>query len=244
MLRELARSILHHGMSDEKLTVLARDYSHRAALAQRARLLQRFEITTVLDIGANEGQFALEFREHVKYRGKITSFEPVSEAFAKLQARAAADPLWKCRQEAISDVSGKDFINVSANSFSSSLLEASEASLAIEPSIGVAKREEIIVHRLDDIFDEVCPPGEKVYLKIDTQGLELKILQGAAKVLERISILQIEVSFYPVYVGEMLAHDMLAYLYGFGFKVITIEPAWEDPKTGELLQADVILIRR
>jgi FkbM family methyltransferase len=211
-------------------------------LARRLAIMRHHTVSSVLDVGANTGQFALQLRA-LGYMGRIVSFEPLHDAFRELTSNAAPDPLWECHNVGLADTNRVAVINVSENSYSSSLLPVSPVSLVIEPSIGYVRTEAITLRRLDDMFDQVCRPTDTVYLKIDTQGYELPVINGALASLRRIKLVQLETSFYPVYVGERLAGEMIGFLGQLGFRVVSVEPGWEDPVTAELLQADVILVR-
>ncbi len=211
-------------------------------LTRRLRIMRHHQVSTVLDVGANTGQFALQLRA-LGYEGRIVSFEPLKDAFDELSANAASDARWQCHNVGLADANRVDVINVSENSYSSSLLPVSTLSLAIEPSIHYVRTEEIALRRLDDLFDEVSTPTDTVYLKVDTQGYEVPVINGALASLRRIKLVQLETSFFPVYVGERLAGDVISFMDTLGFRVVSIEPGWEDAATGELLQVDVIFVR-
>lgn len=134
-------------------------------------------------------------------------------------------------------------INVSANSYSSSLLPVSERSLRIEPSIGYVGKQEITVRRLDSILPEISQSGDAIYLKVDTQGYEMNVLNGALGAVERFALIQLETSFFPVYKNETLIGDMIKFMECLGYRIVSLEPGWEDPRTGELIQADLIFGR-
>jgi FkbM family methyltransferase len=204
--------------------------------------MQHHQVSTVLDVGANAGQFALQLRA-LGYEGRIVSFEPLKDAFDELSANAASDALWQCHNVGLGDANRVAIINVSENSYSSSLLPVSPQSLAIEPGIGYVRTEEVVLRRLDDLFDELCTPTDTVYLKVDTQGYELPVINGALASLRRTKLVQLETSFFPVYVGERLAGEMISFMGTLGFRVVSIEPGWEDTATSELLQVDVIFVR-
>ena len=70
----------------------------------------------------------------------------------------------------------------------------------------------------------------------------MAVLDGARAVLPRVSVLQIETSFLTVYEEEVLINEMIQFLYANGFKIVGIEPGWEDSVTGEMLQADLLLV--
>ncbi|MBK8689387.1 MAG: FkbM family methyltransferase [Betaproteobacteria bacterium] len=77
-------------------------------------------------------------------------------------------------------------------------------------------------------------------MKIDTQGFESAVLDGARQTLASISSLEVEMSFVELYEGQMLFEALHGRLRALGFAMINITPAFCDPLTGEILQADVI----
>jgi FkbM family methyltransferase len=86
-------------------------------------VLRIYRIDTVLDVGANEGQFGAMLRE-MGFAGDIHSFEPIKETFALLQARAAGDARWHCHNIALGRSPGTLVMNVSEFSTFSSALKA------------------------------------------------------------------------------------------------------------------------
>jgi FkbM family methyltransferase len=211
---------------------------------RRSALIRDRKINLVLDIGANQGQYGTSLRNTVGYKGRIVSFEPLRDAFTILQQTAARDPLWESHNIAFGDSAGTATINISANSHSSSLLPVSARTLEIEPSAGYVGTQDVVVYRLDSVLDRFAEPGDRIFLKIDTQGYELKILSGASGVINRFALIQLETSFFEVYHGEALICDVIKYLDNIGYRVVSIEPGWENPATGELLQADFIFGRK
>lgn len=213
-------------------------------IQRQSTLMRDRQISLVLDIGANKGQYGEFLRDNIGYNGRIVSFEPLRDAFAILQQAAASDPLWECHNIAFGDSAGTATINISANSHSSSLLPISARTLEIEPSVGYVGTEDVTVHRLDSLLDQFAQPDDKLYCKVDTQGYELKILNGALGVINRFALIQLETSFFQVYRGETLIGDVIKYLDYMGYRVVSIEPGWENPATGELHQADFIFGRK
>ena len=82
-----------------------------------------------------------------------------------------------------------------------------------------------------------------MYLKIDTQGFEGRVLQGADRSLAEIDTIQIEMALTPLYEGEMTFIDLCQLLLGKGYVIVGLEPGFADPRTGQLLQADGIFHR-
>ena len=207
-------------------------------------LMEGRKISLVLDVGANTGQFGRSLRDDVGYHGQIVSFEPLADAFAKLQRLTSMDSRWSCHNIALGDVNGTATINISANSYSSSLLPVSERSLRIEPSIAYIGKQDVPVRRLDELLEVISRPDDSIYLKVDTQGYEMNVLKGALGIIGRFALIQLETSFFPVYQSETLIGDAIKFLDYLGYRPVAMEPDWEDSKTGEVLQADVIFARK
>ena len=90
------------------------------------------------------------------------------------------------------------------------------------PESGYINKEEIEIKRLDSIFNSFSIGNDKVMLKIDTQGYEKSVIDGAAKILDKISLIQLEMSIIPLYEGEMLFMEMINYLDKKGFQLISL----------------------
>lgn len=213
------------------------------AVARRQRLIAHHRIDTVLDVGANAGQFGLELRRLFGYRGRIVSFEPLSGAFTKLQRAARGDSNWRVLNMALGDSRGTQTIHVAGNSESSSILDMLSLHVEAAPRSRYTGEEAIRVETLDAIFEETCPSAKSVYLKIDTQGYEAQVLRGAARSLERIDTIQVEMSLAPLYAGQALFDDLYADLRSKGYALVAVENNFGDARTGHLLQIDGIFRR-
>lgn len=212
-------------------------------LARRKQILEAYKIDTVLDIGANSGQFANELRHNIGYTKRILSFEPLSTAFSLLRANANDDNDWDVFNWAVGDVEGKMEINIAGNSFSSSLLNMLPSHLKSAPHSKYIGKELIDVKTVDSFFLDLCKTANNVYMKMDTQGFESKVLKGAVHSLTRIDTIQMELSLVPLYEGELLMIDMYSLMEMNGYTLIAIENGFSDPDTGQLLQVDGIFHR-
>ena len=212
-------------------------------LALRKLLLDRYAIDVVLDVGANVGAFARQMRD-IGYSGRIVSFEPVAVVFKELSARTAGDSDWVAMNCALGDVDGTATINIAANNAeSSSLLEMLPRHLEAAAASQFVAQERIQVKRLDGLFDSVCAGMRNVYLKIDTQGFEKQVLEGAGGALDRIDTLQLELSLVPLYRNDTSFLDMWSYLRDRGFEAVAFEPGFLDIERGQMLQVDGIFHR-
>lgn len=212
-------------------------------LARKKRILESFNIDTVLDIGANVGQFGYQLRRDIDYKGEILSFEPINSAFNLLEERAKDDLIWKVFNFAIGDSQEKREINIARNLYSSSILDVLPSLLDVEPQSKYINTEKIHVKTLDSIFNELCKSSENIYMKIDTQGYESKVLMGAEKSLEKIHTVQMEMSLVPLYEGEILFDEMYILMTEKNYSLISIEVAFSDPITGQVLQVDGVFHR-
>ncbi len=211
-----------------------------------ARLVELFAvhgITHVLDVGANRGQYATRLRE-AGFEGRITSFEPVAETHRLLTRLAADDRHWKIAPAmALGAVPGRATIHVSHRSDMSSLMPITAAALEAIPRAFETGTEEVEVQRLDAIFSRYVKPGDVVLLKIDTQGSEAAVLDGAAGVLDRIAGLQLELSLLPLYEGEKTYLDILHQVEVLGFAAHWFLPGFYSKKLNRQLQMDGVFFR-
>ncbi|MEP6978210.1 MAG: FkbM family methyltransferase [Thermoleophilia bacterium] len=194
----------------------------------------------VLDVGANEGQYARELRGS-GYEGKIVSFEPVAAAYAVLARQAAGDPSWECRRHALSDADAEVRIHVSGDSKFSSFLDLRNT--RGEYGSAVVATETVRTLRLDAIADELLAADLRVWLKLDVQGHEARVLAGAAATLARLDAVELELSVSPQYEGQPAYRDLLDVLESQGFVLAGIDSGFVDEATGRMLEMDAILVR-
>jgi len=209
----------------------------------RRSLLESLEVDLVLDVGANTGQFGTRLRREVGYAGRIVSFEPMAAAFAELARQSSSDPLWEARNHALGDRETEAEIHVAGNSYSSSLLEMLPAHLEAEPGSKYVASETVRVKSLDGLFEGLREGARSVLLKLDVQGFEKQVLDGAAASLPHIAAVQMEMALVPLYSGETLFRDHWARMETLGYELVSVEPAFNDPRTGRLLQVDGIFCR-
>ena len=200
-------------------------------------------ITTVLDIGANTGQFGTQLRR-AKYTGRIISVEPLEAAFAQLARRTEGDADWLAERAAVSDSIGTLTINVSANSVSSSVLPILERHTDAAPQSRYVTTEEVPTTTVDDLVERHGIEPESALLKIDVQGYEHAVLAGAPKTLDRFGAVRLELSLVSLYEGQSLMPQMVEYLGDHGLDLWLIEPGFVEPTTRRMLQLDGLFVRR
>jgi FkbM family methyltransferase len=210
--------------------------------ARRSRLLRSRGITVVLDVGANAGLYGRQLRR-IGFDSRIVSLEPLSGAYAELEEMAREDPLWECRRVALGSSDGSAEINIAGNSTSSSLLGIEARHLESAPESKYVGTEPIQVARLDSIWQELVGAEDRVFLKLDVQGYELEVLNGAAECLGAVDCVQAELSFVSLYEGAPDYRELIDFLRARGFRLAGLEEGHDDQRTGEMLQADGIFVR-
>lgn len=210
-----------------------------SCVLRRKAIFEKYGIDLIIDVGANTGIFGNETRS-AGYRGRIVSFEPLTEAFDQLKLSANKDQKWHIYNLALGAENGKQSINVSANSHSSSILDISETHTNAETSASYIGKQAIEVRTLDSLFEKVKGAEKEVFLKIDTQGFELSVLSGAVQALPYINTIQLEMSLRSLYNGQPLYTELMNFLHARNYLLIDIEPGFADPNSGTLLQFDGI----
>jgi FkbM family methyltransferase len=208
-----------------------------------AAMLRHHQVNLVLDVGANVGQFAQGLRRG-GYTGRMVSFEPMQDAHRQLRAAARSDPKWEIAAPvAIGDHEGEIDLHVAGNSVSSSVLEMLDSHSIAAPESSYVTSERVRVSTLDFMTRDKIGTDDAVFLKIDTQGYEDRVLDGAKAVLAKARGLQLELSFVALYDGQQLFHPLMDRLRAIGFSPWAIWPGFCDPASGRMLQVDVALFR-
>lgn len=205
--------------------------------------LARFEIDLVLDVGANIGQFAMGLRD-AGYHGTLVSFEPLSAAYLELVKAAQRDDSWIIHHRgAIGDHTGEVEINIAGNSVSSSVLPMTEAHLSVETKSAYIGIEKAPIFTIDSVSPKYLDKSCRPFLKIDTQGFEWQVLDGAQETLPHIQGILCELSLVPLYEGQHLWLDIISRLEREGFMLWSIQKGLTDLRDGRTLQLDAIFFR-
>ena len=206
-------------------------------------MLRTHNVNLIFDVGANAGQFGVLLRE-IGFDGKIISFEPLSDAREILLNISKNDPLWQIAlQAAIGEENREIEIQIAGNSQSSSVLDMLDTHVRAAPDSKYIGKEKVALRTLDSIAPDYMDSNSIAFIKIDTQGYETQVMNGAKKLMSQIVGLQVEISLVPLYKGQCLFDEMLKKLKNDGFELWSISTVFSDPNTAQLLQVDATFFR-
>lgn len=204
-------------------------------------IIQANKIDIVLDVGANDGDFGRELRDS-GYTGRILSFEPNPIAFERLTKNIEHDPCWDAVQIGIGAISGQFELNISrADVFSSfkNLNNFGQKSI----NTRVVDTVEARVVRLDDYLSENPEIIGRPYLKIDTQGFELEVLDGLGSIFHNMVAIQVETALVNSYVDEIDWVDSILYMRARGFEVATMVCNSTISGKAQIRELDIVYVR-
>jgi FkbM family methyltransferase len=190
-------------------------------------LLKNLRINYVLDVGANQGWFAKHLRM-MGYDGYIFCFEPIRANCDAISRLAGEDPSWRLFNFALgSENTAQPFNVISLPNGCTGLSSFLQPNIEIKGLTGKAesvKAESVAIKRLDDVLDEVIQdqPAARVFLKMDTQGYDLEVLRGCVKWIDKVSLLQSELSITPIYDNMPHYTQALEHYEALGFSLMNL----------------------
>jgi FkbM family methyltransferase len=215
------------------------------SLGQHLReVFAELQITCVLDVGAHVGQYG-RFLRNIGYEGQIVSFEPIQANFAALLQRSAGDRRWTALRMALGNHNAIVPMNVAHVTQFSSFLSPNQYSLDRFDGFSHVDRVEMVeMKRLDVIFDACVAPAHdaRVFLKLDTQGYDLNVLEGAGSCLDRTLGLQSELSVKPLYEGMTGYITAMSSLHRMGFDLTGVFPVLRDEHL-RIVEFDSVMVK-
>jgi FkbM family methyltransferase len=178
-----------------------------------AKRVRGYRADVVFDIGANVGQSALQFLANLP-DAHIYCFEPVSDTFRTLQTNLNGRNRVECFQLAFGSSSNTGEMILQGNSEMHFLLGQSSES----PEEAGVQTETVEVVSLDD-FCSSRNVDHISYLKIDTEGGDLDVLNGAQRMLieQRVAFVQVEAGMNPTNTRHVPFESLKALLESHGY---------------------------
>ena len=204
--------------------------------------LRNYNISTVLDVGANTGQFALQIHALLP-EAKIYSFEPLKDCYAELKKNMRDVANFESFNVALGNSNGKSSIYRNDFSPSSSILPMQNLLKKSFPQTTHAELEEIEICRLDDMSPKL-ELKDNILIKIDVQGFEDKVIMGGQNVIERAQVIIVETTFEPLYQGQVLFDGIYSMLTAKGFELRGCEEPLRNPEDTRIMQCDSIFVRK
>ena len=166
------------------------------------------------------------------------------EEYEVLKKNSLNDNKWEIYPKcALGNFDGNININVSTYSPSSSILNFSKIHQEAKPEAKMVKKETCPIYKLDTVINELKLQNVNYCMKIDTQGYEKFIIEGAKEYLKNCKILYCEVSLKEVYNSAPLWFEIIDILKSQGFEIASIENGFTEKLNNNLLQADIIFVR-
>lgn len=211
-----------------------------AAAIEHENALRSLSLRSLVDVGANKGQFSLLTRALFP-NAIIHAFEPLGEAASHYRRLFSGDTAITLHQLALGDHAGSTVIHISGRADSSSLLRITAKQEEFFPGTAAVGTQTINVARGDDILVGVDLPSP-LMLKLDVQGFELATLRGMPATLARADFVYVEISFVELYAGQALADEVIAFLRDCQYRLLGVYNLTAGPK-GEAAQADALFVR-
>ena len=193
---------------------------------------------TVVDIGANIGQFAVASSR--LFEGAVVfPVEPDPRVAEKLRKNVGMPVAENVRVTAVGDSIGTATFHVNRDPQVSSLLPLGVDRVEFFPDSRVVEEITVPVTTLDVLFDGV-ELAEPILLKIDVQGFEDRVIAGAGVFLERVRWVLMEVSFSKLYESERDFETIVDLLKKHEFRFVRPMNFHFSPKTGEIIEMDAL----
>lgn len=195
-------------------------------------------LRTIIDVGANKGQFAIAAHREFK-DADIYSYEPVPNTFKKLEYNTKNIDKINVFNFGLGDSNSEIDFYENEYSHASSALPVSDIQVKVAPQTKKTRTIKVPIKRLDDVFEKINTNDGLILLKIDVQGFEKEVLLGGGQFLNRVDYLLFETSFERLYDGEPLFDEMNDFVKKQGFKLIRPVGFWQT-KDLQILQMDML----
>lgn len=212
-----------------------------AATAEHGSALSHLNVSFVVDIGANKGQFTLFCRSAFP-SAPVIAFEPLDEPARRFTKLFGEDRMVTLHKVALGPETGQTDIFVSEREDSSSLLPIGDQQVAHFPGTGLKEVRKIAVGPLRNYLsqDQIMAPA---LMKLDVQGYELTVLESCQDLLEDFEHVYVECSYIELYDGQATANEVKNYLQGQGYELSGVFNQSFD-RGRQPIQADFLFRRR
>jgi FkbM family methyltransferase len=210
----------------------------------RFKWLQEFNIKTIIDVGANRGQFAFAIQPFFPL-ANVYCFEPQMEVAFKLCKEIQSRKLFGCMSVfpfALGDFNGRANMNAAKNTTDTSMLDMTEYFSEIYKKPRLAPGFSTKVCRLDDVVIPVVP---ELMIKLDVEGYEMNVINGAGRTIDKAKIIYSEVTFHKErYVGQYIFDKFYNIIRSKGFECLGFSQVYYHYRSGAPYYADAVFVRK
>jgi FkbM family methyltransferase len=242
------KDTLYKAISGLTYRLIPATYFEHIELSRHLRVLfSQLEISCVIDVGANDGQYRNFLRRRCGYEHFIVSYEPVRAMYDNIRARARNDKYWTVENCALGAQDGELEFNVMRDSQFSSFLRPAAVDVDQPDLVAgntVVRTDKVEVRTLRTALGQIdeAITGGNIYLKLDTQGYDFPILRAAGSALDMVCALQTEMAVKPIYQQVPdFTHD-LAELKTMGFELTGLFPVNRDRRL-RVIEFDAVAVR-
>lgn len=217
---------------------------HEDAFSEQKRILGEIGRPIIFDVGAHFGAITRVYRSLFPL-STIYAFEPFPDSYERLQEDLKGMVEVYPFKIGLSDKKGLADFRVNRSSATNSLFETDERA---SETWGAGRLETKATTQLDFTTLDDFLDAQKIecvdILKLDVQGAEFKVLEGAREALTngRIKLVYSEIITLPTYKGQKSFHEILSLFESHGlwlhnfYNLSTVN--------GRLRQVDAIFTKR
>ena len=198
----------------------------------------------IFDIGAYQGETARQFKFSFP-KSSIHVFEPINESFTIMKNKLQKTDGMFFNNIAIGDsVIEADNFYITNNKGSSSLLKPKKSANKFwdgNPLL-MQKKVEVKVNTIDKYCEDRSINKIDI-LKIDVQGGEIRVLNGASRMLgqKNIKLIFTEISIAPSYKNQSEIDEIISLLRAHGYRIFNFFKMKHIE--GKLIECDVLFYR-
>lgn len=238
-MKNLVRKILQK-IDIEFNTISGRTELESAQTVFRLSSITKRPFLTIIDVGANEGQFASLARRAFPH-AKIIAFEPIPACFNILKQNFRNDSNFEAFNVALGNENQEKQFHLTDYSATSSFLPLSPK----HKKDILATGNERMITVSERTFEEVCgleKMADPCLLKIDVQGYEMEVLRNNESLVKKAHTILVETSYTNIYEGQSLFADVFLFLHERGFEFQGNYEQLRGINTHQFMQGDAIFV--
>ena len=210
------------------------------------KLISKYDIDCVFDVGANAGQYALQLRNDVGYKGLVISFEPTPDLVEGLTSISKSQPNWSIQPKALGSENGTiEFHCMASSTFNSIHEPLAEEAEKFKLRNTVSETITVEQETLSSAFKRLRNQFgfKRPMLKMDTQGHDLAVFGSGLDVVDQFVAVQSELSFQKLYADTSRYNETIEFYERHGFVLSALIPnnAGHFP---HLLEMDCVMVNQ